>query len=505
MANKPLAGVCFVLAGMLFVGVFFLEKQLERQKPAFRTAVAVDADELPPSVKLINSLLGSFRTLLVDFFWIRADALQREGRYFAASELARWITLLQSRVEDGWNFQAWNLAYNIPSDLPYDERWPYIQSALKLLWDKGLKANPGSISMHDQIARLWFMKIGGDVDPASELYRRETFEMTERILGPKPWNMDEYIEAAEVRSLLLREQVVKEFLNELKQAGVKEPLEDWVDVWSAPEDYFGGQREWAEALRRQLSHEGILRALDRSLRAEAWKNTFGFSMKIVKKAMDRYTWIGLGTPEGMTICWCTRGLSLLEEGRIRLDAIGLWRMRFRALRRLFRVGRLELAEKIDADYRDFLALLQQDSLHRSQGDDLAVEWTTFLRDAVPLLFINGSRKSALALYRSLKARAPELTGDFSVDDFAFYALSHYFTPGEAERLELLNIVRALLVRSLWRFSSGDEDEARIYMTFVKDMHNQLVVDYAYIPPFEELLREARTQVVELRRERMRSR
>jgi hypothetical protein len=170
------------------------------------------------------------------------------------------------------------------------------------------------------------------------------------------------------------------------------------------------------------------------------------------------------------------------------------------------VGGLELAEKIDADYRDFLALLKEDPVHRSQVDALSTEWTTFLRDAVPILFINGRWNSAVLVYRSLQERAPELTRNLSVDDFAFYALFHYLVPGEAERLELLNIMRALMVRSLWALSAGDEEEARTYMAFARDMHTRIGdFDYEYIPPFQDLLREARQQVVTLRRERLRSR
>ena len=86
----------FLLAVGMFLGAFFIQEEVREVKPGFKTGIEVGEEALPPSYQLLSTLLGSFRTVLVDFLWIRAEAFQQEGRYFAAAEMARWITLLQS-------------------------------------------------------------------------------------------------------------------------------------------------------------------------------------------------------------------------------------------------------------------------------------------------------------------------------------------------------------------------------------------------------------------------
>ena len=285
MRSAKGALAALLLAAACFAGAFFLRRETESARPRFKTDIVAGQETLPPVFQLASALLGSFRTLLVDFLWVRAESLQQEGRYFAASQFARWITLLQSRIESGWSFQAWNLGVNVPSVLPRERRWPFVRAALELLWRDALGANPQSLELHHEIGWFWEYRVGGELDPASGIYRRKVMDTVETILGKRPWDLAKFVEAEELLPLLKKDEAVRSFLGELKEAGVRDPEKKWVDVWREPEKFLGDS---AAAFREKLSSDPVLEAFDRAMRAAAWRREFGLDIGIVKAAADRY-------------------------------------------------------------------------------------------------------------------------------------------------------------------------------------------------------------------------
>ena len=115
--------------------------------------------------------LGGFRGVLSEIVWFRADRLQNEGRYAEMAQLANLLAALEPHTPEVWVYAAWNLAYNISVMMPTKEdRWRWIDAALKLLRDDGLRLNPKSPELHRELAWLFLSKIGGNVDEASPLY-----------------------------------------------------------------------------------------------------------------------------------------------------------------------------------------------------------------------------------------------------------------------------------------------------------------------------------------------
>ena len=115
--------------------------------------------------------LGGFRGILSEIVWFRADRLQNEGRYAEMAQLANLLTSLEPHTPEVWTYAAWNLAYNISVMMPTKEdRWRWVEAALKLLRDDGLRLNPKSPELHRELAWLFLSKIGGNVDEASSLY-----------------------------------------------------------------------------------------------------------------------------------------------------------------------------------------------------------------------------------------------------------------------------------------------------------------------------------------------
>ena len=135
-------------------------------------------------VNLLVAGLGGFRGILSEVVWFRADRLQREGRYSEMAQLANMLTSLEPHTPEVWSYAAWNLAYNISVMMPTNEdRWRWVESALKLLRDDGLRHNPKSPELHKELAWLFLSKIGGQIDVASPLYTERWSRIVDEAKG----------------------------------------------------------------------------------------------------------------------------------------------------------------------------------------------------------------------------------------------------------------------------------------------------------------------------------
>ena len=133
--------------------------------------------------------LGGLRSIAAEVVWFRADRLQDEGRYVEMSQLASVLTFLEPHTPEVWSYAAWNLAYNISIMMPDAEsRWRWVEAAITLLRDEGLRLNPGSRELIQELAWLFELKIGLDIDSAAETYRRLWREKVEDVKGRGAWD-----------------------------------------------------------------------------------------------------------------------------------------------------------------------------------------------------------------------------------------------------------------------------------------------------------------------------
>ncbi len=141
----------------------------------------------PPSLAFATVAMGAFRGLVVDVLWMRADRLKEEGQFFDAKQLAEWITVLQPRFAKVWEFQAWNMAYNISVAIPAsepDQRWQWVKNGYELLRDRGIPMNPKSILLYRELGRIFQHKIGSDSDDDHRYYKLQLALSMEPLLGP---------------------------------------------------------------------------------------------------------------------------------------------------------------------------------------------------------------------------------------------------------------------------------------------------------------------------------
>lgn len=162
------------LALLAVTGQFMLKAERERTSPALAEGAL--------------AALGAFRSMAAEVIWFRADRLQSEGRYVELAQLASLLTFMEPHTSEVWGYAAWNLAYNVSVMMPtHEDRWRWVHAALKLLRDEGLKLNPRDGEIYREIAWMFQLKIGADLDAAGPTYRAKWREMVEDVKRRGAW------------------------------------------------------------------------------------------------------------------------------------------------------------------------------------------------------------------------------------------------------------------------------------------------------------------------------
>ena len=132
--------------------------------------------------------LGGFRSIAAEVVWFRADRLQDEGRYVELAQLASVLTFMEPHTPEVWSHAAWNLAYNVSVMMPTAaDRWRWVHAGLRLLRDEGLRLNPRSSELCRELAWLFELKIGADIDSAAPTYRTEWRKIVEDVRTRNAW------------------------------------------------------------------------------------------------------------------------------------------------------------------------------------------------------------------------------------------------------------------------------------------------------------------------------
>ena len=166
-----LAGLALVAAG----GQIVLHR--------YRAATA------PALAEGVFALFGGLRSVAAEIVWFRADRLQDEGRYVELAQLAQTLAFLEPHTPEVWSYAAWNLAYNVSVMMPTDEdRWRWVLAAIRLLRDEGLAVNPASADLCRELAWMFELKIGADLDSAAPTYRAEWRKIVADVSARDAWD-----------------------------------------------------------------------------------------------------------------------------------------------------------------------------------------------------------------------------------------------------------------------------------------------------------------------------
>ncbi len=177
---------CLLLAAGLLVAAGLQLDSINRSRQEMN--LIIDKPEnMPASLVFATVATGAFRGLVVDALWMRADKLKEEGQFFDARQLAEWITILQPRFASVWEFQAWNMAYNISVAIPANQaaqRWRWVRNGYELLRDEAIdKYKLKNLTLYRELARIFQHKIGGVSDDAHKFYKLQLAMAMEPLLS----------------------------------------------------------------------------------------------------------------------------------------------------------------------------------------------------------------------------------------------------------------------------------------------------------------------------------
>ena len=147
------------------------------------------AESAPVVSEGVLAALGGLRAIAAEVVWFRADRLQEEGRYVELAQLAETLAFLEPHTPEVWSYAAWNLAYNVSVMMPTPaDRWRWVQAAIRLLRDSGLRLNPRSPELCRELAWMFELKLGTDLDAAAGHYRGEWRRIVEDVRARGAWD-----------------------------------------------------------------------------------------------------------------------------------------------------------------------------------------------------------------------------------------------------------------------------------------------------------------------------
>ncbi len=193
-------------------------------------------ENVPPEYAFAIQAFGAFRGLITNIAFIRAEKYKEQGRYYDAYQLASWICKLQPRFPAVWEFQSWNMAWNISvTTYTPEERWHWVYNGVKLIRDEGLKWNPRAVNLYKQLAWIFINKMGEMIDDFNMYYKRQWAWRMHLVLGPPPDPLGTRAEKIQFKPLelepgkdTLADALLAEAERKLKEHDAEEKIDDLI-------------------------------------------------------------------------------------------------------------------------------------------------------------------------------------------------------------------------------------------------------------------------------------
>jgi len=476
-------------------------------EPMHRTQVQYDLTNAPvkgvgPGVVLATTALGAFRGIIVDIVWIRMEALKQDDKFFEIVQLADLACRLSPQFSKVWDFNAWNMAYNVSVEIPQlDERWSWVKKGIELLRDQGIPNNPTEPELYFSLAWTYMHKVGDQLDDAHFFYKQELGLEMHEVLGGggSKEDLQRLAKAPRTRRELLLDPGVKELHAKLVAAGW-DPLDETSDegiatffLWlRRPDGLPGAARRLMEdkanraAVQKIADHARIRRLEKMHMSPE--------KMVAVMDEFGPFDWRG---PHSHAVYWATEGMKAAHSYKARVQRrrkahgiekkpeedefdegtvgmaygdINYDRVIYGALQNLVSRGRLlygsrgQILPMVGPDYRFTEALVKhfQRVITKHQETDrymtgLNSAYENFLKRMATEYYYTGSETKSLYYYKLLQKEYPKTAYDMSYDAFMRGHMQEYI--GMMGPSECRRVVRGLLAQSYFYLGAGADDRA----------------------------------------------
>jgi len=508
--------VCILVSAAFLVAAGSRLDYINSQRGAMKLISNEPLENAPPSLAFATVAMGAFRGLVVDILWLRADRLKEQGQFFDAKQLAEWITTLQPRFAAVWEFQAWNMAYNISVCLPAaepDQRWRWIKNGYELLRDQGIVTNPKDIGLYRELARIFQHKIGAVTDDAHKYYKLQLVEAMEPLLGPAtndyfkalaeaPTEWEQISEDSDVVELIT---ALKSADNAFADADKDGFVNNYLSLRANPDRFNRRAFETIDDFRGSTALEKFdVFARSWQLRNQ-WKldpvlmnelnNTYG---PIEWDDPNKHLPLDWRHPDSHAIYWAVKGLRVIAEDQSRkvgVEETNADRIVVHSLKNLFRDGKIfvyKIPEPLSRDSsliawdtshevpttspkkeiflrqdlrmfesynRAMLAVLEKYKQKRQAGySSLQIGHRNMLVNAAFSFYQAGLKRQALRIYNQLR----RLYGDRGEFDVSLDVFAKNRLHKELQNLDIKDakeMVEMLLQESYFRYAVRDDDEA----------------------------------------------
>ena len=478
---------------------------------------------LPPVV------LFTFRALAIDYLWIRADNLKDAGQYFDALHLAQIICTLQPNLDVVWDFQAWNMAYNISVALPTaPQRWHWVQAGFELLRNQGLRYNPHSLKIYRSLAWIFQHKIGGISDDYHRYYKLQlALEMTPLLKSLVTGEINSNEDLAALAGItsdwnkLKSDPQMTALIDKIKQAEPKfvddeEIFKGLLEIRVKPTSYTPGLHQ----LLADNRNNPALKSLDAFIRArilrDQWHMDPARMLRLNRKYgpvdfqnEDQHLSLDWRLPFSHAIYWASSGLDTSKE-KTGLGAMNLYRVVYQSLQDMYHYGKLEIItmtplepepeqgrEILDKPKQYRMALFNSEDLrmfpvaydatqdfiqiYKDAGKEISGGTTDFLgnlcRSGIISMYLADHKRTAQKYLVHLRQLYPE-NKDHQVplDSFVQRTMREEIkttiTPKNASDY-ILNLFRAMYRN----YAMGNEEAAYVREQWAKQIHQELKLQH----------------------------
>jgi hypothetical protein len=509
--------VCFVVAAGLFTAAGMQLDSINKQREDMN--LVIDTPEnIPPSLAFATVATGAFRGLLVDALWIRADRLKDEGQFFDARQLAEWITILQPRFASVWEFQAWNMAYNISVAIPAtqpEQRWSWVKNGYELLRDQAIdKYKLTNISIYRELARIFQHKIGGVSDDVHKYYKIQLAMGMEPLLGPADNQFfDKLAEAPIQWTQIIEDPNVSAFVDALRAA---DP--NFADQGSFVDNYLSlrqNSSRYAPAAGQVVDAFRGSRALEKFdvfAKASELRKTWKLDPVLMRELNQTYGPVPFDDPnthlpldwrlaDSHAIYWAVKGLRIAaekENRKLEMNETNTDRIVAHCLQDLFRNGKMYIYDvpvqvtpddptaepetrivkdvflRPDLRYFDVYnksTLNIIEKYKEAQGgvdESIANGHRNMLRNAVLLFYQAGHKRQAQKIYDQMRKLYP--MPEFKNPSVESFAVQRF---REEIKDLVINDAKEMIImmlrESYFRYAVRDDDEAFARENLVKEL------------------------------------
>ncbi len=524
-----------VTAVLLAAGLFIIAgSQLESLNVKRRELrLVIDKPEnIPPSLAFATIATGAFRGLVVDCLWLRAERLKQEGQFFDAKQLADWITILQPRFVQVWDFQAWNMAYNISVSIPAtepEERWRWVKNGYELLRDKGIVVNPNSLLLYRRLALIFQHKIGGVTDDVHKYYKLQLAMEIQPLLKSEDNELgaednryyEELAKAPKEFKMISEDPNFMSLIDGLRKADeVFADSENFVGNYLSLRQNPVGFSQQAFEVIDGFRGTNALKKFDIFAKAYQLRNVWKLEPDLMVELNNTYgpvDWddpnnhlpLEWRHPDAHAIYWAYKGLKIAGGEQFSAPEANADRMMSQSLQELFRTGKIYIYSQMIKPQSDSISnansqvlvkvrqiylrpdlrmfkpynksamarIEKYEQIKKGTAVSMKIGHRNMMKNAVLSFYQAGFTKQAQEIYNQMKELYP--LEEFNVSLAVF--VRQRFREELTELRNLTNvteIIQMIMREAYFRYAMRDDDQAAINENIAKEAYDLYQSEYA---------------------------